>query len=137
MPKKKSKKSGKKGSKGKGSKKKDGEKKKKKGPTRCPPDFSWEQRPLLVEAAYQNDVTRCKKLLARGEDPNEAFHYAIGRGRLDVVNVFIQAGADLHTAIKEGDYYTPPADATSSTKKSKGSGKKGSKKGSKKKKKKK
>lgn len=56
MPKKKGKKSGKKGSKSKGSKPKDGEKKKKKGPTRCPPDFSWEKRPLLVEAAYQNDV---------------------------------------------------------------------------------
>jgi hypothetical protein len=36
------------------------------------------------------DVLRCKKLVARGEDINEALHYAIGRGRLEIVSVFIQ-----------------------------------------------
>mmetsp|Transcript_33089 Transcript_33089/g.86527 ORF Transcript_33089/g.86527 Transcript_33089/m.86527 type:complete len:132 (+) Transcript_33089:95-490(+) len=97
----------------KGSKKKSGKKgdkgtpKKKKGPTRCGPDFKWERRSLLVEAIDQNDVLRCKKLVARGEDINEALHYAIGRGRLEIVSVFMQAGADLHTAVKTGDYFQP------------------------------
>jgi len=120
------KKSGKKKSGGKGEKDKP---KKKKGPTRCGPDFKWEKRSLLVEAAEQNDVLRCKKLVARGEDINEALHYAIGRGRLEIVAVFIQAGADLHTAIKTGDYFDPSPDNTS------GEGGKKSKKGSKKKRK--
>lgn len=107
-------------------------------------------------AGRLQDVLRCKKLVARGEDINEALHFAIGRGRLEIVAVFIQvrnsefasqpsnfgltlslsqAGADLHTAIKTGDYYDPaPGEGGEGG----GGGKKGSKKkGSKKKSKKK
>eukprot|EP00038_Savillea_parva_P025668 m.48883 g.48883 ORF g.48883 m.48883 type:complete len:133 (+) comp7049_c0_seq2:56-454(+) len=116
---------------------KDKPKKKKHGPTRCGPDFKWQKRSLLVDAVEQNDVLRCKKLVARGEDVNEALHYAIGRGRLEIVTVFIQAGADLHTAIKLGDYYQPaPGEGGDSggggKKKSKKKGKKSGKKKSKK-----
>eukprot|EP00039_Didymoeca_costata_P001014 m.48841 g.48841 ORF g.48841 m.48841 type:complete len:127 (-) comp10588_c0_seq1:200-580(-) len=123
------KKSGKK----KGSGKKDDKKKKKARPTRCPADFKWQKQPLLIDAVASNDKPRCRKLIERGEDVNEALHYAIGRGRLDIVNLLIEAGADLHTEIKEKDYWTPPNEPEASSKKK--SGKK-SKKGSKKKKKK-
>eukprot|EP00038_Savillea_parva_P025667 m.48881 g.48881 ORF g.48881 m.48881 type:complete len:105 (+) comp7049_c0_seq1:86-400(+) len=87
--------------------------------------------------SHLKDVLRCKKLVARGEDVNEALHYAIGRGRLEIVTVFIQAGADLHTAIKLGDYYQPaPGEGGDSggggKKKSKKKGKKSGKKKSKK-----
>ena len=137
--------------------------KKKKGPTRCGPDFKWAKQSLLCEAVEQNvrrclrtrtrthlhartstmslavfacavagcncyddqprfvfarslrvaiqhcicadctrqhtielqDVLRCKKLIARGEDVNEALHYAIGRGRLEIVSLFLQVRTQL------------------------------------------
>ena len=47
-----------------------------------------------------NDVVRCRKLIERGEEMNEALHYAVGRGRLEIVNMLIEAGADLHTEIR-------------------------------------
>eukprot|EP00040_Diaphanoeca_grandis_P009218 m.48043 g.48043 ORF g.48043 m.48043 type:complete len:132 (-) comp20649_c0_seq1:734-1129(-) len=131
MPKK-SKKGSKKSAKGsKGAK--DDAPKKKKGPTRCGPDFTWEKRPLLVEAAMAGDVVRCKKLIARGENVEDALHYAVGRGRLDVVNVFVESGANLHVAAKDGDYWNPPPPPAKAEKKS-GKGKKKSGKGKKKKK---
>lgn len=77
-------------------------------PTRCPGDFKWKPRPKIVEAAEVNDVPRCEKLLERGEDANKALHYAIGRGRLEVVKLLLERGADVHTEIKEGDYWVPP-----------------------------
>ncbi len=52
--------------------------------------------------------TRCRKLIARGENVNEALHYAIGRGRLEVVNLMLASGADLYTEVKPGDYWVPP-----------------------------
>merc|ERR1719272_924326 len=127
---KKSKKGGKKSAKGDKDKPK-----KKKGPTRCGPDFKWEPKSLLIEAAMANDVIRCKKLIARGENVEEALHYAVGRGRVEVVSLFIEAGADLHTAVKDGDYYLPPPPEPGTEKKGK-KGKGGKKSGKKKKKKK-
>lgn len=37
-----------------------------------------------------NDVVRCRKLIERGEEMNEALHYAVGRGRLEIVNMLIE-----------------------------------------------
>eukprot|EP01147_Barroeca_monosierra_P011332 gene11332-3366_t len=77
-------------------------------PTRCGPGFEWKPQPKLVDAAEKNDVDRLQRLLVRGEDPNEALHFAIGRGRLSAVNLLLQAGASVHTEIKDDDYWVPP-----------------------------
>eukprot|EP00729_Bicosta_minor_P013151 gene13151-26896_t len=82
-----------------------------------------------------NDVVRCRKLIERGEEMNEALHYAVGRGRLEIVNMLIEAGADLHTEIRDGDYWIPPPPDPSAANKKSGKGKKGKKSGKKKKKK--
>ena len=44
-------------------------------------------------------MLRCKKLIARGEDVNEALHYAIGRGRLEIVSLFLQVGQLLRPVL--------------------------------------
>lgn len=92
----------------KGAKKSDKEKKPTR-PTRCDESFRWTPRPPLVEAAATNNTARLvaaqvpvkclllllsppppppahsiKTLLARGEKPEDALHYAIGRGKLEV-----------------------------------------------------
>jgi hypothetical protein len=54
---------------------------------------------LLVEAAMANDVVRCRKLIERGEEMNEALHYAVGRGRLEIVNLLIESGIVLEFVI--------------------------------------
>lgn len=79
-------------------------------PTRCGPDFLWVTRPPLVEAAALNDVAKVHRLVAAGEDPNAALHFAVGRGKMRVVDVLVAAGADPHTQIQTGDYYVlvPP-----------------------------
>ena len=87
---------------------KDGKDKKPSRPTRCGPDFHWQDRPRIVEAAAVDDARKVRKLLVKGADPNEALHFAVGRGKLSVVKALIEGGADLHTEIKEGDYWVPP-----------------------------
>ncbi|EGD83354.1 hypothetical protein PTSG_03962 [Salpingoeca rosetta] len=101
-------------------------------PTRCGPDFEWQAQPKLVTAAEKNDLDRVERLLVRGEDPNEALHFAIGRGRLQVAEMLLKAGASVHTEIKDGDYWLPPPappkeEKSKSSKKGK-KGKKGKKK---------
>lgn len=86
--------SGKKGAKGKDDKKAPPRK------TRCGPDFKWQAQPKLVEAVNANNVNRAKKLMANGEDANEALHHAIGRGKISIVKAMLEAGADIHTEIK-------------------------------------
>jgi len=87
-----------------------------------------------VEAVINNDLDRCRKLIERGEEVNEALHVAIGRGRLSIVDLLISAGADLHTEIQTGDYWNAPPADPSAKKSGKKSGKKGKKKSKKKKK---
>lgn len=87
---------------------KDKKDKKPSRPTRCGPDFEWKAQPKLVVAAEKNDIDRVERLLVRGEDPNEALHYAVGRGRLHVTEMLLKAGASLHTDIKDGDYWVSP-----------------------------
>ena len=53
---------------------------------------------LLVEAAMSNDVVRCQKLIDRGEEMNEALHYAVGRGRLEIVNLLIEVSPSAPAA---------------------------------------
>lgn len=77
-------------------------------PTRCPPGFEWQERPSLIEATDKNDVYSVKRLIARGADPNEALHHAIGRGKFEITQVLLEAGADIHTEIRTGDYWIPP-----------------------------
>lgn len=91
--------------KGKGGKK---EEKTTQRPTRCPPGFQWAPRGRLVEAADRNDLDRVKRLLSRGEDPTAALHHAIGRGRLLVALELLNAGADVMSEPKPGDYFVPP-----------------------------
>ena len=108
-------------------------------PTRCGPDFKWSTKTKLVDATLNNDVYRVKRLLVRGAEPNEALHRAIGRGKLGVVDQLLAAGADVHTEILPGDYYTPPIEMPEAAAGEKGEGggkgkKGGGKKGKKKKK---
>eukprot|EP00050_Salpingoeca_kvevrii_P011636 m.16912 g.16912 ORF g.16912 m.16912 type:complete len:120 (+) comp3549_c0_seq1:104-463(+) len=87
-------------------------------PTRCGPDFKWQERSKLIEAIDQNDVEKCRRLIAKGEDVDDALHHAIGRGKLQIVNLFLEAGANVHAEVKEGDYYVPPPPPPPAEKKS-------------------
>ena len=54
------------------------------------------------------DLGRCQKLIDRGEDIDQVLHFAIGRGKLRIVDLLVKHDVDLHTEIREGDYWVPP-----------------------------
>lgn len=98
-------------------------------PTRCPPGFEWSSRSPLIEATDMNDVYSVKRLLSRGADPNEALHHAIGRGKFEITQILLEAGANVHTDVGQGDYWVPPpappkTDETKKKKSAKGKKKK-------------
>eukprot|EP00055_Hartaetosiga_balthica_P005836 m.17713 g.17713 ORF g.17713 m.17713 type:complete len:127 (-) comp4824_c0_seq1:326-706(-) len=109
--------------------------KKKARPTRCGPEFQWEPITPLVDAINKNNIEQVERLLLRGADPNEGLHHAIGRGKVQVAELLLRAGANVHTSIQPSDYYVPPLEDPS-TKKAASGDKKKAKKGKGKKKKK-
>jgi ankyrin repeat protein len=71
-----------------------------------------EETTPLIEAVKANDLANVKKLIAAGTDVNEwddnfqrPLEVAIQKGRLDIVQVLVESGAEDHTAVSTAVEY--------------------------------
>lgn len=65
----------------------------------------------MMTAIDQNDLRLVGKCLALGEDASLFLHYATGRGRLEIVDMLLMAGADVYKRPRYGEYWTPAGEA--------------------------